>query len=206
MNKTSVFARRRVQHHAARRTSSMALTLLLLSVAATMPMIADAQLLRGRSAQLPSPPGRLGRIQGADSEHRHLTCNQTYCSGALRRRDPGRHLRSCSSPARQYRAHRRLFGAGVTVMRGDTSITGHYLGVPWHPSGRLYIISQPILLTVPPGHFLRFEAQSLGGQLSSAACTMAGQELRGCRSKARSHRQPCGAAASLLKRADEAIK
>lgn len=174
MIKTSVFARRRVQHQAARRTSSKALPLLLLGVAAAMPLIAEAQLLRGPNGAAPVAPGPF--VFGSKAPIQSivtLTCAQTYCSGDTPTTGVGQTLEvlfvSCfvnTGLAGDFLA------AAVAVMRGDTTLAGHFLGTPWHPSGRTYFISQPILLTVPPGHFLRFEAQSLGGPLSSATCTM----------------------------------
>jgi hypothetical protein len=176
MIKTSVFARRRVQHHAGRRTSSMALPPLLLAVAATMPMFADAQLLRGPISAAPVAPGPGVASKAPNQGTVTLTCTQTYCSGDTPTTGPGQTLEvlfvSCLVNTV---LTEDLFGAAVTLMRGDTAIAGHYLGAPWHPSGRIYIVSQPILLTVPPGHFLRFEAQSLGGALSAAFCTMSGK-------------------------------
>ena len=174
MMNTSVFARRRVQHRAARRKRSLTLPLLLLGVAVTMPMIADAQLLRGPIGAVPVAPGPSGLASKAPIQSIiQLTCTQANCSGDTPTTGAGQTLEvlfvSCFVNTV---LTEDFFAASVTVVRGDTVIAGHFLGAPWHPSGRTYFISQPILLTVPPGHFLRFEAQSLGGALSSATCTM----------------------------------
>ena len=174
MIKTPVFARRRAQRHAAWRKSSVALPLLLLGLTATIPMIADAQLLRGPNGAAPVAPGAL--VFGSRAPTQiivPLTCAQSYCSGDTPTTGVGQTLEVLFVSCFVNTALTEDFwAAAVAVMRGDTTLAGHYLGAPWHPSGRTYFISQPILLTVPPQHFLRFETQSLGGALLSATCTM----------------------------------
>ena len=174
MTKTSLFPRQRAQHHAARRTSSMALPLLLLGAAAMMPMIADAQLLRGPIRAAPVAPGPSGFASKAPIQIIvPMTCAQNYCSGDTPTTGVGQTLEVLFVSCLIETVLTDDFAiAAVSVMRGDTMSAGHYLGAPWQPRGHTYIISQPILLTVPPEHFLRFEAASLGGQLSFARCTM----------------------------------
>jgi len=173
MTKTSLFPRQRAQHHAARRTSSMALPLLLLGAAAMMPMIADAQLLRGPISAAPVAPGPSGFASRAPIQIIvPLSCTQNYCSGDTPTTGVGQTLEVLFVSCFVHTDLTDDFLTGaVGVVRGDTTIAGHFLGATWRPHGRSYVISQPIFLTVPPEHFLRFEAASLAGPLS-AICTM----------------------------------
>jgi hypothetical protein len=152
----------------------MALGLLTLVAALTTPLTADAQLIRGPISAAPVFPGPPGLASKAPIQSIvTLTCTGTECRGDTPTTGVGQTLEvlfvSCFFNTELVDD---FLAASATVTQGDTTIAGHFLGSPWHPSGRTYYISQPILLTVPPGHFLRFAAQSLGGPLLSGTCTM----------------------------------
>jgi hypothetical protein len=169
-------ARLRTQHRTARRSSlTGALGLLLLSAAVTIPMAADAQLLRAPVPAAPVLPGHPGLASQAPIQSIvDLTCDGIVCHGETPTTGVGQTLEvlfvSCGINTERVDD---LLGASATVVKGDDVIAGHFLGSVSHPTGRFYFISQPILLTVPPGHFLRFTAQTLGGPILSASCSMA---------------------------------
>ena len=131
------------------------------------------QLLRGPIRAAPVAPGPSGFASKAPIQIIvPMTCAQNYCSGDTPTTGVGQTLEVLFVSCFVHTDLTDDFLTGaVGVVRGDTTIAGHFLGATWRPHGRSYVISQPIFLTVPPEHFLRFEAASLAGPLS-AICTM----------------------------------
>lgn len=176
MKTTALLASLRRHHHAGRRSgTTITLGLLMLAAVLTMPLIADAQLLRAPVAAapvFPAPPGLASRapIQSVVD----LTCEGIVCHGDTPTTGVGQTLEvlfvSCGINTERVDD---LLGASAAVVKSDSAIAGHFLGSTSHPTGRFFFISQPTLLTVPPGHFLRFTVQSLGGPILSATCSMA---------------------------------
>jgi hypothetical protein len=176
MRTTAQSASLRRHHHAAHRSRrTLTLGLVTLAAALTMPAAAAAQLLQGPIAAAPVFPGPPGFASKAPIQSIvTLTCDGIVCHGDTPTTGVGQTLEvlfvSCGINTERVDD---FLGASVVVLQGDNAIAGHFLGsTPPHPSRRFSFISQPILLTVPPGHFLRFTAQSLGGPILSATCSM----------------------------------
>jgi hypothetical protein len=145
----------------------------LVALAAVAP--ATSASAQSKSPSIGSPGGVAG--QAPTQTVVDLICNGSECRGDAPTAGPGQRLAiefvSCFINTEVVDD---LLAVTAQVIHKEAGVAGHFLApTSFHPTGRVFFVSQPIVLTVPPEHFLRLTVQSKGGAIITAQCGVSGR-------------------------------